>query len=352
MKYGVNFIVMLYLYIVIVFFSLGCSKIVSLDEKTNAVTNEEEADIVYVSSDGNDEWVGSREKPVRTIEKAIEIAIANDKKEIRIKGDIVYLYNVGDSITIPSRIKIKGGFNEDFSRQEGYTTLKNATVRINSSSWVEVSGILVGGAKYGGIVVQNSQNVVISNVVIANSENLVTSLGGGGVCISDSKNIVVHKVIITNGYANNDGGGILIKFSTNVVVSESFISNCFSDYNQDGEGSGGGIAVVFSDAIVEKTKLFYCGRYYPFSGNDNVIYLYDSKVKIISNEIIGVDEFNSVGLYEGSSITNHSVIGNRFISNMWCLYYDYESSSYIFDINDLNIPYKIGASEAYGNTVN
>lgn len=229
---------------------------------------------VYVSKNGSDQNDGTLNSPYQSIHKALDRAYQslknNSKVEILIEEGTYLsgdgLYSIG-TITITNKISLKGGWNSDFSEITGksvidLTNIPKQAIVIQNTEDVEISGLIIQNSKVfssggGGILVRNSSKILISNVVISNSLSqsgggilldgvsyskfYITLIGntsfgyGGGIGITNSYNNEIW-VITINNLASTFGGGIgIINSQTNQIVAIS---------TNNSAGYGGGIAII------------------------------------------------------------------------------------------------------------
>lgn len=160
---------------------------------------------VYVSTAGSDSYSGTRTRPFRSIQKAIDTAVSLGINKIKIASGT---YTPGNGLNASgagiliqnSGLDIEGQFNSDFTGYTGATFL-NAENNVNITHIVEISGC---------------DHVTISrmNIRYANSE----SYNGGGVALNNTTNCTLYAcaVELNKGYM---GGGIYVNGENTTILS-------------------------------------------------------------------------------------------------------------------------------------
>lgn len=309
---------------------------------------------VYVSPNGDDANFGRKSAPVKTLDRAIEIAKEKGIKLILIEEG-TWLYTSTADIFVPEGMEVKGGYDSSFSSQVGYSTLDN--VRLELSSGVKLSRIAVRNVSIRGIKISSSKDVTLYECKVYNVTNSQTSSGyviqGVGIVILNSQNIRVQRCEIYNCHGRNIntadvyGAGIGIVNSTKVEIWENTISNCSVWANG---GGGGGIAVKGGSGIDIYANTFKrCGGD-GVADLDSVILFYSTSptdLTIEGNIIGGKYKEYTYGIYEAVEVSGHKVIANTFLSSgMKYPYYDNINGS--LTINSLNNG-EAGTSEARDN---
>ena len=67
-------------------------------------------EIIYISENGDDLNAGTRSRPFKTLEKAVDYSEVTGRNTVFLAGGT---YTVNDSIVIPEELNLYGGFNED-----------------------------------------------------------------------------------------------------------------------------------------------------------------------------------------------------------------------------------------------
>ncbi|MCX8096177.1 MAG: hypothetical protein N3D81_01615, partial [Spirochaetes bacterium] len=186
---------------------------------------------VYVSTYGNDTNNGlTKTSPVKSIQKAISIAVSNNLTYIYLSTGV---YTQGNGLNTETSgvvitndgIKIIGGFDESFSSIVGYSELDG------------------GGSLIHIILAMNVSNVVIRNLVVrggnANGDG-ITNECGGGIYFERVTHSLVSNVVLSNNSANNGGGGIFLNSSSKNILIITAVSNR-ADY-------GGGV-YLFNNSV-------------------------------------------------------------------------------------------------------
>lgn len=152
--------------------------------------------VVYVSAAGSDSYEGTRTRPFRSVQKAIDTAVSLGISKIKIASGTYTPGNglnaSGPGILIQnSGLNIEGQFNSDFTGYSGATFLSGEN-NASLTHIVEISGC---------------DNVTISkmNIRYANSE----SYNGGGVAFNNTTNCTLYACAVefNKGYM---GGGVYV----------------------------------------------------------------------------------------------------------------------------------------------
>lgn len=167
--------------------------------------------VVYVSTAGSDSYSGTRLRPFRSIQKAIDTAVILGISKIKIANGTYTPGNglnaSGSGILIQySGLDIEGQFNSDFTGYTGATFL-SAENNTGISHIVEISGC---------------DHVTISRMNIRNANS--ESYNGGGVALYNATNCTLYACAIefNKGYM---GGGVYESGSGNSFVSSGIAFN-------------------------------------------------------------------------------------------------------------------------------
>ncbi|MCA9364345.1 MAG: right-handed parallel beta-helix repeat-containing protein [Candidatus Moranbacteria bacterium] len=229
----------------------------------------------YVSKNGDDDDEGSKDKPFKTIDEAVNNAKKGDKIFIE-KG--VY----SESLAIPKGVQIEGKSDGDVtiagnvqmgddSEMESVTitggvmVLEDADVKINDAT--------IKDASVNGIDVIGGASVDIRNTKIKNNRKGIYIKAKGSVTIEDSE------------VSNNDEEGIDIRSRTNIVIRNTRI---------EGNGESGiELIVGKSDMVISKNVINDNGssgiatQYYDSTSKLGAIKI--SQNKINGNKKYGID---------------------------------------------------------------
>lgn len=290
----------------------------SIDELNNySATNQTRFYVgfnIYISSSiGDDSNIGIlKSSPLKTIQTGLTKAYNLGIRTIILQqGE--YTPNNGLNSSSPgvlitnSELSIVGGADNNFQYITGYSVLNGnysqQVLKINNVSNLVIGNIVItrggSGISYsgGGMVIENSQNLFLTNIIISNS----TGLSGGGAYINTINNSHIYLSVISN-YSYSTGGGIYIRNATNCV----FYLNAISNSNQSSFGSAISIYDSYSNVIHGKVER-------NFSQGNGSIYIYNSTLNFISNEIINNYAYQYSGIYMHSSHSNRisSIISNN-----------------------------------------
>jgi len=315
---------------------------------------------LYVTENGSDEnGCGSSTNPVRTIQKAIELADEADTifvsegiyngpinflgKNIIIKGEdneTTLIDGQGETICVEiSTGEDSTATLENFTITNGASNtvgggiycsnssikLKNLIIRNNStnangggifidnSSFVKLENVLVDSntayTNGGGIAISDNSTLNIINSNIARNS---TNINGGGIAISDNSTLNIINSSITGNSTNINGGGIVILGNSNSTIESCYVGGNIT------VGNGGGVAIAYNSTANIIGSNIHANSAHTGAGNGGgVAILYSSSINIIDSDIIdnfsqndggGIILFDhSTGTIENSNIaTNHS----------------------------------------------
>jgi len=227
----------------------GSISITNTSTTTNTNTSTTATNVYVSLTNGNDTNDGlSPSSPVRTIEKALEIAKNNDYiTQIKVTAGTINVTN-NFVIEIPrhyyNRLTISGGWREDFSQNDGYTVLDGGgtaetVLVIRYSSNVNIEKFTIQGGKGmgvgypGGVQVFECQYISIDAIIQNNSGGCY----GSGISVNSSPNTTIKGLIAYNTSTNVDYPSVYIDSSPFTVLYADVISNY-----------GGGVAVSSSGA--------------------------------------------------------------------------------------------------------
>jgi CSLREA domain-containing protein len=145
---------------------------------------------------------------------------------------------VRDNVTIPpyngGGVYIVGGL------LGGSLTVTSSMVRVNT-------------ARYGGGIFSYQAPVSIEGSSVYSNQALYSGGGGGGIFINGSSLTAWNSSIGSNS-ANAFGGGVYLVGAT-ATLNNVTLAGSFADSDADGFGSGGGIALGSSSAILSNSVL-------------------------------------------------------------------------------------------------
>ena len=269
--------------------------------------------VVFVSTTGNDGNSGGRTDPLFSLQAAVSKALAVGFNTIRVAegmyspGSGLNLSNSGVVLTNISGLSIIGGYSSDFFSHNGVSILNGADslyhlVFIYRAQNIDLSGFTIthgcasgsGNNGYGGgVFIQYSYNIFITNSIISNNVSTGAPLClGGGLFIQGGKSVTISGTISDN--SAKTGGGIFVYEGTNHCFSATFIGNTATSY-------GGGVFVDTSGIGFNFSGTFY-GNYSPQGGG---IYLNYTSTNHTFN--ITIKSNAQYGIYKkGSSAPNLS----------------------------------------------
>jgi hypothetical protein len=324
------------------------------NSSTNTNTNTSTtATNLYVSlTNGNDTNDGlSPSSPVKTIEKALEIAKNNDYiAQINVTAGTINVTNnfiIEISRHYYNRLTISGGWREDFSQNDGYTVLDGGgtaetvlvirrSTNVNIEKFTIQRGTGTGAGYPGGVHVFECQYISIDAIIQANS-------GGGygsGISVGFSPNTTIKGLIAYNTSTNVDYPSVCIDSSPFTVLYADVVSNY----------GGGGVAVGSSGAteILGGRIMYNDGVPLSISWSSN---LFLSNLTISNNGVYPVKILNSDVYLVGQrmDIYHDLVVENSSLR----LHYDYSGVTIYGDLyleNGTEIPQCVqGNYSVHGN---
>jgi len=111
------------------------------------------------------------------------------------------------------------------------------------------TGLIINGASYGGGILSNNSNILISNMIIQNN----FAFAGGGICFYATQNINTSPIINNTQIQNNlasEGGGIFCVNHNLTIFNTDITRN-----GMDLFGSGGGIQALLSELSIQNSKI-------------------------------------------------------------------------------------------------
>ncbi len=167
---------------------------------------------VYVSTTGSDSNPGTRDYPLKSLERAIVKATNLGITNIKITEGT---YNTaGINVSFLRNIRILGGYDSTFSYISGKSRIvsnQQAVFNLHGVSNVYIKDVFLDKVF---LKVSSSTNITVENSIISNSS------GTNGIRISDSTNI-----LLLNIQAINNNRGVKITTSSDVKIRNSYIQN-------------------------------------------------------------------------------------------------------------------------------
>lgn len=275
-------------------------------------------DTVYVSADGDDSNEGSKLSPVKTIAKAIELAVAG--KIVILQGNYIennILINKDLNITGEGNVVIDGNASGVvFTINSGNTVyLKNLNIKnaVNTKDggaiynngadlYLDFLNLYENTAASGGAIYNTNKGyVVITNSKLHNNNNTVKSgwnKGGSAIYNTASSKLTVDNCEFYSNYALADG--TIQSYNSDLTIKNSKFFNNTAKW-------GGAFFGENANIIVDNCN------FYNNTANNAVVYARTSNVNI-TNSIIG---FNKATYYP-SAIQNYGseiIVDNTTIVN-------------------------------------
>ncbi|WP_276955326.1 Ig-like domain repeat protein [Methanobrevibacter woesei] len=183
---------------------------------------------IYVSADGDDNNDGSKDSPVKTISKAIELAESGSHEIIVDEG--TYVEN---NLQVSSDLIIAGEGNviiDGNNTNSIFASMSNVNLTLNNIA-------LTGGNKnYGAVLRASNSNIYLNNVDIYS--NTVTS--GFSTTLS-ALYISGGKLVINNTQFHDNKGNGFIYASGDVIIENSTFNNNMMD------STGNGYSFIYSE---------------------------------------------------------------------------------------------------------
>ena len=219
--------------------------------------------VIYVSNNGNDDWNGSIESPVKTYEKALSLAME--------EGGSHHIFFLEGTYEFC-----------DVNVDETYLTIEGEGID---------KSILDGAFFTGGMISNYNSTLIIKNITLTNAANTVASGGA----ITNMGDLTLDTVKISNSIVKNGNGGAIYSVG-NLNIKNSTFENNLVDNGAYG-GSGGAI---------------YCDGYYTNLEYPPSINITDSQ--FISNAAKG-STFGGGAIYMQYVDGFKSIKNTQFIDN-------------------------------------
>ena len=202
----------------------------------------------YVAKNGNDSNDGSEASPWLSIKKAANTLVAGDTVLIK-SGIYRERVIVGNSGTKDNYIVFKN-YKKDIVTVDGRDIFWwdwDGLFNVSEKSYIKIIGLAIKNSNYGGIWIEDSNNIIInnnytyntiscgigvwgsSNIIVSENEVELACNDGEQECISiaNSNNCIITKNHIhDNGAGTNGGEGIDVKAgSHDIIVSKNIVHN-------------------------------------------------------------------------------------------------------------------------------
>ena len=273
---------------------------------------------IYVSLNGNDSNKGDKNNPLKSIQKAVDLAATSSQKVIITEG-VYYQHDI--NVTLNS-VEITGegnvvidanGLGRAFIVTKNFT-LSNVKI-INTKSVSDYQYTTSDFNNYfssencyynlnrqgfgGAIFVPISANVVVENVTFENNE---ANFGGAIFSLGyrwgySFNNVSVINCEFINNIAHQNGGAIYSNYQTNIQNSKFLNNRALKALTSQG-GAIYGLSLNVTDSHFEDNNATFGGSIYSSS-----LYIQNSKI------------INSKAVYGGAIYTSQLSTFNNSISN-------------------------------------
>jgi len=312
--------------------------------------------LVYVSKSGNDSNNGSRNSPVLTIAKAIELANLGSGEIIILDGVYnEFNFNITKNLTItggnnividangsgsifnvnPNITLYLSNLNLTGARIASTTSTGGAIYNNGGKTIINNLNIYNNSAGYGGAIYNtNSGTLIISNSKLYNNSNTRSggwNTGGGAIYNTNNAILDIDNSEFFENLAKGDGA-VIQSYKANLTVNNSIF------YNNTATAWGG---AIFSE---EAKVLINNSLFYNDNANNGVLYSRKSNMNIL-NSIF----YNNTATYYPSILYNYGSV--TFLDN--CTIFSNNARDGIFRIEDLtniNASLTIVNSKIYNNT--
>jgi len=202
-------------------------------ETKSETTVKPEAKIIYVSKSGSNRNPGTKDAPIKNLDKAIQVAGEYDKLYVQ-EGVYSGTFDVG-YFEIKKPIELYGGYNADFSKRDP----------INTPSIIQTIKDKATSSKQSIIMISETHDVVIDGFTIDmgrhnNYDNdapegvetgYLTLTNTGGTPKRSAIKIVGNNIFIrNNAFLNISYGGIFIMqrktFDGKILIDNNIFVNC------------------------------------------------------------------------------------------------------------------------------
>ncbi len=276
---------------------------------------------VCVSTNGSDDSViPSKQTPFRTIQKALNYAVAYGINFIWVsEGHYTFDRTGFSAIDIPEGIKIIGGFSSDFSEYnpdfhptvfdgEGKVSYVVSAVGLDSNSFTLLDGVVITGAgnpTFGEVrgIYAYSSYLWLNNVKVVS--NLFSSSGGGGGILAKNSHIFATNLTVSENSLSNSslGGAGVSLFNSHLCGSNIVICSNFSD------DKGGGLW-GYGDFDLEVSGLKVFGNSADSGGG---IYLDLGQTTLCELDFKNGEVFNNSGRTAGAGVYISASLDNSIV---------------------------------------
>ena len=219
--------------------------------------------VIYISNNGNDDWNGSIESPVRTYQKAISLAME--------EGGSHHIFFLQGTYEL-----------YDLNIDETYLTIEGEGID---------KSILDGVQFTGGMISNYESELIIKNITLRNGANTISSGG----TITNMGNLTLDTVRISDSIVKNGNGGAIYSVGVLNIRNSSFVNNLV-----DNKGSGGNGGAIYIDG-------YYTSLSYPPTLNI-------TDCEFISNTAKGTN-FGGGAIYMQYVDGFKSIVNTKFIRN-------------------------------------
>ncbi|MCB2196257.1 MAG: right-handed parallel beta-helix repeat-containing protein [Bacteroidetes bacterium] len=216
------------------------------DQTTQQETNEEvkeqpeikpEGKIIYVSNSGSNRNPGTKEAPIKNLDKAIQVANEYDKIYVQ-EGTYSGTFDVG-YFEITKPLELYGGYNSDFTQRDPMntpsviqtikdkaTSSKQSIIMISETHDVVIDGFVIDMGKHNNYDNKAPEGVETGYLTLTNT---------GGTPKRSAIKIVGNNVKIQNNtFANISYGGVFIMQRMNMEGKILIDNNVFVNVAQAG----------------------------------------------------------------------------------------------------------------------
>jgi hypothetical protein len=293
------------------------------------------ADILYVATDGNDNYDCSTiALRCRTVQHAVEEAATGD--EIRVAGGVYTdedIINFGYMVALTKTITLRGGYDSSFTDPPNSTANPTTLDAEGVGHVISIVGdisptidsfIITGNVASsnasvagGGVYLLHCDRATISGNTIVNNTASTGGTGrGGGLTLDQSDATVSGNVVMSNTASTGgtgSGGGFHFFYSDATVSGNVVMSNTAST---SGTGSGGGFYLFYSDATVSGNTVQGNIARPPQSGAGGGVYVaLGDALRLDGNWIVdnAADFGSGINVARGSTLTltNNVIASNR-----------------------------------------
>lgn len=273
-----------------------------LNENSYEISNGNN-DVIYVSKEGNDEFIGNSENPVLTIGKAIELASSDNNTSHKIIiNNGTYIEN---DLNVNSELEIASNGTVIIDGSD-----KDIILTIDTKNEVKISGITFQNGR-GGAIYINDAKVTIDNCIFVNN----TSDYGGALYWNANDGILSNSYFTQNHarigsaiiWGARQESGYEVKGKTGLIVNVTLENN---DNRNTGAGCMG-LAIYGNNVIVANSS--FINNNAPRVSTGGCIHIFSDDV-IIDNCLFENNSMDQAPAIQsdGDYVT---ITNNRFINN-------------------------------------